>query len=605
MCGIVGYLGKQNAKEIILSGLAKLEYRGYDSAGLAVVNENLKIKKSLGQLINLKKICDQSMDAHLGIGHTRWATHGKPSEINAHPHYNKDGSIAVVHNGIIENFQELKEELQNLGYEFISETDTEVIPHLIDYYYHGDLWEAVNNAISRLQGAYALLVISLNHPDQLIAVRQDSPLVLGIVDDGYIFASDICALLEYTKEVIFVDNGDKINVVNQEMTIYDEHNEKVQRVAKHINLDAASTSKGHYDYYMLKEIYEQPYVLEQTFRRSLNKQGFIDLEYLSITPEQFAKFDKIYMVACGTAYHACLLGKVCFEKYLNKMVICDVASEFRYNKNFVDDKSLVILVSQSGETADTLAVLRDAKAKKAHVLAITNVVSSTIAREADDVMYTLAGMEISVASTKAYTSQVLSLYLLGVYYAYALGKLNLNKYHKIMNQMMEIPGKINEILAKEDQIKDIANKIYEQENAFFIGRGADYYVAREGALKLKEISYIYTEAIASGELKHGTIALIENQTLVVALAFTNDMVDKMISNVEEVKARGAQVFAITSQAGKNMENADYNFIIGDTSKLLAPLLAVVPLQLLAYHVTVLKGYDVDKPRNLAKSVTVE
>lgn len=608
MCGIVGYLGKRKASEVIVDGLEKLEYRGYDSAGIAInTGSELEIRKFKGKLTVLAEDLKKNpIEGNLGIGHTRWATHGEPSDVNSHPHFNSDKSIAVVHNGIIENYSEIRKELSEDGVEFLSKTDTEVIPHLISKYYNGNLLEAVFKAEECLRGAYALGVISNHANDELVAVRKDSPLVVGVGEGEYFVASDIPALLKYTREVYFLENGETVHIKGNSITIYNENREVVEKEPFHVTWDIEAASKGGFDCFMNKEIHEQPQGVKDTIERRLDENGKIVLDSIKLTKNELENINRIYIVACGTAYHAGLLGKKAIEKYVKVPVIADIASEFRYSDNFVDEKSLVILVSQSGETADTLAVLRDSKKKGARILAVTNVVGSSIAREADDVFYTWAGPEIAVASTKAYTTQIVSLYMIALDFALELGTISEEEYKSVIDEMLSLTKKIEEVLNQKEHIKEIAEEIKDKNHIFYLGRGIDYYLALEGSLKLKEISYIHAEAFAAGELKHGTIALIEEGTPVVALATQDKLFEKMVSNMEEVRARGANVIAIAKKHNKEVENVANGVIyIPEASDLLVPILAVVPMQLLAYYVSSLKGLDVDKPRNLAKSVTVE
>lgn len=610
MCGIVGYLGSRKAAEVIVEGLSKLEYRGYDSAGVAVNNSNgeeLDIRKFKGRLSVLAEDLEENpIDGNLGIGHTRWATHGEPSDVNSHPHFNQAKTIAVVHNGIIENYMEIKEELISEGVKFESQTDTEVIAHLVDKYYEGNLLDAVYKTISKLRGAYALGVICKEHGNELVAVRKDSPLVVGVGEGENFIASDIPALLKYTRDVYFLENGEIVHLKDENVTVYDSNRNLVEKEVFHVTWDVEAASKGGYDYFMSKEIHEQPTGVRETLERRLDDNGSIVLDSINISKEDLDKINKVYIVACGTAYNAGLLGKYAIEKFVNIPVITDIASEFRYSDPFVDENSLVILVSQSGETADTLAVLRDSKAKGARILSITNVVGSSIARESDDVFYTWAGPEVAVASTKAYTTQITSLYMIALDFAIKKGTINREFYDSMISKMKEIPSKIQEILDNEEYIKEIAKTVVSSDHAFYLGRGIDYSLAMEGSLKLKEISYIHAEAFAAGELKHGTIALIEKGTPVIAIATQEKLFEKMVSNMEEVRARGAYVVAIAQSHNKDVEKAaDRIIYIPNSDDILSPILAVVPMQLLAYHVSVLRGCDVDKPRNLAKSVTVE
>ena len=608
MCGIVGYLGTKNASEVIVDGLSKLEYRGYDSAGVAVCNDGeLEIRKFKGRLAVLAEDIEKNeMKGHLGIGHTRWATHGEPSDVNSHPHFNMDKTIAVVHNGIIENYMELKEELKEDGVEFRSETDTEVIAHLVDKYYEGNLLDAVYKTVARLRGAYALGVICKDNEDELVAVRKDSPLIAGVGEGENFIASDIPALLKYTRKVYFLENGEVVHIKGNELKIYDAERNPVEKEIYDVKWDIEAASKGGYDCFMLKEINEQPEGVKNTLERRLDENGNIVLDGIHLTKEDLDSINRIYIVACGTAYHAGLLGKNALEKYLKVPVITDIASEFRYSDNFVDEHSLVILVSQSGETADTLAVLRDSKAKGAKILAITNVVGSSISREADEVFYTWAGPEIAVASTKAYTTQITSLYMIALNFALEKGTITREEYLSTIEKMKKLPEKIQKVLDNQDKIKETAERIVSKEHVFFLGRGVDYSLAMEGSLKLKEVSYIHSEAFAAGELKHGTIALIEEGTPVISIATQENLFEKMVSNMQEVKARGAFVASIAQEHNRSVEKvSDEVIYIPNCDDMLVPIVAVVPMQLLAYYVSTMKGLDVDKPRNLAKSVTVE
>ncbi|KPU27264.1 glutamine--fructose-6-phosphate aminotransferase [Caloranaerobacter sp. TR13] len=608
MCGIVGYIGSKKAHEILVEGLEKLEYRGYDSAGIAVFDKGqLKVRKYKGRLSVLReRLSEEEFNANVGIGHTRWATHGEPSDKNAHPHTNVTGDIAVVHNGIIENFMELKEELQEKGYKFVSETDTEVISHLIDYYFDDDLLEAVKKAVSRLEGAFALGVICRDNPDKLIAVRKDSPLIIGIGKGENFIASDIPAILKYTRDVYILEDGEMAVVEKDNIKIMQLNGKPVEKEVFTVNWDVEAAEKGGYDHFMIKEIYEQPKAIKDTLSPRINKDNVIKLDDINITKEELDKINRVYIIACGTAYHAGLLGKVLIEKYVKIPVIADVASEFRYSNPFIDENALMIVVSQSGETADTLAALRLAKKNNAKVYAVTNVVGSTISREADEVFYTWAGPEIAVASTKAYTTQLVSMALIALDMAVKKGTIDKEEYNKVLNELRNLSEKAQKILDNTELIKKASEKIYKAQSVFFIGRGIDYDVAREGSLKLKEISYIHSEAMAAGELKHGTIALIEEGTPVIAIATQERLYDKMLSNIKEVKARGAYVIALAKERNKEIEKtADTVIYIPDVIDELTSVLSVIPLQLLAYYVAVMRGCDVDKPRNLAKSVTVE
>ncbi|MGL6105545.1 glutamine--fructose-6-phosphate transaminase (isomerizing) [Romboutsia sp.] len=609
MCGIVGYLGHRQATEVLIEGLSKLEYRGYDSAGVAInTGENLEIRKFKGRLAVLAEDLEKNpINGQLGIGHTRWATHGEPSDVNSHPHFNMDRTIAVVHNGIIENYMELKEELQAEGVVFLSQTDTEVVAHLVDKYYEGNLLDAVYKATEKLRGAYALGVVCKDNNSELVAVRKDSPLVVGLGEGENFIASDIPAVLKYTRKVYFLENGEFVHMVKDKVTVLNENKEVVQKELNEITWDVEAASKGGYDHFMLKEIYEQPNGVKQTLVRRLNDNGEIQLDDIKMTKEDLDKINKVYIVACGTAYHAGLVGRFAIEKFAKIPVITDIASEFRYKDPFVDENTLLILVSQSGETADTLASLRYAKDRGARILSVTNVVGSSIARESHDVFYTWAGPEISVASTKAYTTQLVSFYMIALDFAVKKGTITKEFYFEMIEKLKEMPDKVEEVLKQEDYIKeDVAKTLKDTTSAFYLGRGLDYNLAMEGALKIKEISYIHAEAFAAGELKHGTIALIEKGTPVIAIATQGELFEKMVSNMEEVRARGAYVIAIAQEKNKEVEKSANKVIyIPNVDDMLSSILTVLPLQLLSYYVAVQRGCDVDKPRNLAKSVTVE
>ena len=609
MCGIVGYFGKSDAVQIILEGLEKLEYRGYDSSGIAIIeNGKLSTRKLAGRLSKLKTSLEKNhICGTVGVGHTRWATHGTPSDINAHPHVNEKETIAVVHNGIIENYMPLKKELIEKGYKFNSDTDTEVVVHLIDRYYDGDLLQAVFKTVERLKGAYALGVVSSLAPDELIAVRYESPLVLGIGDDELFVASDIPAILKRTRNVVYLENNDVVRLSNDGYEIYDKKRNKIDREIKTIEWDVEAATKEGFDHFMIKEIYQQPKAISDTLYRRLDDNGDIYLENIKIDKETIDSINKIYIVACGTAYHAGLVGKYAMEKFLKIPVIADIASEFRYNDNLIDDKTLVIIVSQSGETADTLAALREAKRKGARILSITNVVGSSVARESDDLFYTWAGPEIAVASTKAYTTQLVAFYILALYFGRLKGTLEKVVYEEILEELKNISNKVNKAIGNGAvEAKNIAEKIKTKHSMFYIGRSLDYYTAMEGALKLKEISYIHTEALAAGELKHGTIALIEEDTPVLAIATQKNLYEKMVSNIKELKARKAYVIGITREKNKDLESiCDKVIYLEESFDIFMPLLTVILPQLIAYYTAIARGNDVDKPRNLAKSVTVE
>lgn len=607
MCGIVCYKGMLDAREVIVDGLEKLEYRGYDSAGLAVINEGeISFVKKAGKIENLKRALEENpISGNIGIGHIRWATHGEASDINSHPHLSNDCRIAVVHNGIIENYRELKKELEDQGYTFKSTTDTEVIAVLIEKYYEGDLLQAVKKAKERLEGSFACGIISVDEPERLIGLRVESPLVLGLAGDDLIMASDIPSLLKYTKDVIYLENGDLIDINGDSYTIYDENNQEAQRKVTKITWSVDAATKDGYDHFMIKEINEQGPAIKELLKLNI-KNDHICFDGDSFTKEEIDKFKRIYIVACGTAYNVGLVGKWALEKFTKIPVFCDLASEFRYNEPFLDENTLVILISQSGETADSLKALRLAKDEGAETLLITNTLASSMDREADKSLYCYAGPEIAVASTKAYTTQIVNLYLLALDFANKLGRLDKNTYEEIIKNLREIPERIDQILRDDHIIKEFAEEIKDKHSLFYIGRGLDYATSIEAALKLKEVSYIHTEAFAAGELKHGTISLIEENTPVIAIMTQKNLTAKTLSNVEEVVARGANVFIITSHKDARMEKTSGKiFEIPETMDILYPLLTVIPAQLMAYYTSTAKGIDVDKPRNLAKSVTVE
>lgn len=609
MCGIVGYVGEGHAKERIIDGLKRLEYRGYDSAGIALpINGRIEIRKHVGEIKNLEKIIgDPAYDSSVGIGHTRWATHGAPSDLNAHPHANGDNSIAIVHNGIIENYQEIKEWLiHDYGVKFKSETDSEVIAHLIGIYYDGDLLQAVNRAVEQMRGAYAVAAIAAAEPDKIVAVRKDAPLVAGIGKGFNFIASDIPALLKYVREVYLIENNETVVLTKDDIKIYNEDGKVVKRDVFHVTWDADAAEKEGYEHFMLKEIHEQPKGIQETLVRRLNEDGTINLDGISMTKEDIENFDKVYIVACGTAYHAGLVGKLVIEKMARVPVEVDIASEFRYRDPFVDEKTLFIAISQSGETLDTLAALREAKRKGARILSVVNVVGSSVARESDDVFYTWAGPEIAVASTKAYTTQLICMYLIGLYMGSTKGTIEKDYYTQVLEELKLLPEKVEKLFGEEDQIAALARKYHRKDQVFYVGRGLDSGVSYEGSLKLKEISYINSFAIAAGELKHGTIALMEEETLVFALATQDFLYEKMVSNVEEIKARGARVVAIAKEGRTEIEQvADEVIYIPPCMDEVSPVLAVIPLQIFAYYVAKERGCNIDKPKNLAKSVTVE
>lgn len=609
MCGIVGYIGSKDATPILIEGLRRLEYRGYDSAGVAVYNEGrVQVKKYKGRLDVLEgRIRENPILGNLGIGHTRWATHGEPSDVNSHPQTSSGGDIAIVHNGIIENFMPLREWLCYEGYEFRSDTDTEVVAHLIDHFYEGDLVKAVIECMKRLKGSFALGIISSDEPDKLVAVRKDSPLIVGIGSGENFIASDIPAILNHTKRVYLL-NDMEIAVLSKEgVKILDHNGAPVQKEVFEVTWDVAAAEKGGYPHFMLKEMFEQPTALRQTLKsRLISENDDIILDMIRINKEDLDRVDKINIVACGTAYHAGVVGKHLIERLARIPVETDIASEFRYRDPILDKNSLVMVISQSGETADTLAAMREAKRKGARVIAVTNVVGSTVSREADDLLYTWAGPEIAVASTKAYTTQLLAMSLIALKLARIKGEIDEELYSSMREAIYRLPEQAQQVLEKAEEIKALSEEYKDVDKVFFIGRSLDHAVAMEGSLKLKEISYIFSEAYAAGELKHGTIALVEDGTLVFALATQDRLFEKSVSNMKEVKARGAHVIAVAKEGNREVEKvADRVIYIPDTLDLLTPVLTVIPLQLFAYYIAVARGCDVDKPRNLAKSVTVE
>ena len=609
MCGIVGYIGDENASDIVIDGLKRLEYRGYDSAGIALcTKDGMMVRKKKGRIKNLDDmIAGENLYGHLAIGQTRWATHGAPSDANAHPHCDRSGKIAVVHNGIVENFMQLKEWLiSEHGVEFHSETDTEVIAQLIGIFYHGDFEDAVFQAVEKMQGAYGLGVICADEPGKLIAVRKDSPLIVGLGEGCNFIASDIPAILKHVRKIYLIENNETVVLTASSVKIYNAERREVHREVFNVTWDADAAEKEGYDHFMLKEIHEQPKGIRNTITRRMDEEGNIVLDGIRMTKEEIENFNKVYIVACGTAYHAGLIGKTVIEKLAGISVEVDVASEFRYRDPFVDENTLFIAISQSGETLDTLAALREAKRKGARILSVVNVVGSSVARESDDVFYTWAGPEIAVASTKAYTTQLVCMYLIGLYMGRAKGSLEDSVYRTYIEELLTVPEKIEEVLKQERQIADLAKKYYKRDNIFFIGRGMDAAVSYEGSLKLKEISYINSFAIAAGELKHGTIALIEDGTLVVSIAAQDRLFEKMLSNIQEVKARGADILALAKESNTAVERqADDVIYIPECMDEITPLISIVPLQILAYYIAKQRGCDIDKPKNLAKSVTVE
>ena len=608
MCGIVGYIGESQAAPILLDGLSKLEYRGYDSAGIAVYDgENIKVQKAVGRLKALSELTHDgaTMPGVSGIGHTRWATHGAPSNQNAHPHYNQTETIAEVHNGIIENYLKLRKRLERKGYQFISDTDTEVVAHLLDYYYKGDPVEAITKIMHRVEGSYALGIIFKEHPDHIYAVRKDSPLIVGHGKDGNLIASDVPAVLRYTRNVYFIQNEEIALLTGESIAFYNVDGEEIPKEPTTIDWDINAAEKGGYEHFMLKEMYEQPQTVRDTLSPRI-KDGAIVIEELGMCEEEIRAIRKIHIVACGSAYHAGVTAKYVFEGMARIPVEVDLASEFRYRNPILGEDELVIIISQSGETADSLAALREAKIKGVKTLGIVNVVGSSIAREADQVMYTWAGPEIAVATTKAYSAQLIAEYLLAIKFAQARGVVSQEEVNGFLKDLQKLPEQIEMLLSNKEKIQHFANRYIAAKDVFFVGRGIDYAISMEGSLKLKEISYIHSEAYAAGELKHGTISLIEEGTLVAAVVTQEDLYKKTISNIVELSSRGAFVLAVTNAGNRDIEKAaDYVIYIPQTNKYFTNSLAIIPLQLFSYYVSVGKGCDVDKPRNLAKSVTVE
>ena len=611
MCGIVGYVGQQEAAPILLDGLARLEYRGYDSAGVAVYSEKnqaLTVRKAKGRLQVLSDLIQggAAVDGTVGIGHTRWATHGAPSDVNSHPQVSQNGKIAVVHNGIIENYVELKQFLISNGVTFTSETDTEVVAQLIEYFYEGDILEAVGRVLRRIEGAYALGILCADFPDQLIAVRKDSPLILGYGDGCNFLASDVTAIIRHTRKVGYMEDGEVAVLTRDGIQCYNHLMQPIEKKVSQVDWEIDAAEKGGYEHFMFKEIMEQPEALRRCiFPRIKDDQVYF--EDFGLSEDYIRAISKIYIVACGSSYHVGMVGKYNIERLTRKPVEVALASEFRYMSPIVDENTLVIAISQSGETLDTMAALREAKRLGAKVLSIVNVVGSSIARESDEVLYTWAGPEIAVATTKAYSTQMAVIDLLALYFARILGTVDQKEYETVLQEMLMLPGKMEIILSHTDTVQYLASQYFNHDSVFFIGRNVDYALGLEGSLKLKEISYIHSEAYASGELKHGTISLIEDGTLVIALGTYSKLFDKAMSNVVEVKARGADVLALTTQSHREemAQTANAVMTIPDTHDLLLPSLGVVPLQLFAYYVALMRGCDIDKPRNLAKSVTVE
>ena len=610
MCGIVGYIGFNQASDFLLDGMAKLEYRGYDSAGIAIIGpENvIKIQKKVGRLANLEAIVKADPnEGTVGIGHTRWATHGRPSDMNAHPHSSEDGKFAVVHNGIIENYMPLKEELIEKGYHFKSETDTEVVAHLLEDMYDGNFVSTVRRMLDRVDGAYALEIICADEPDKIICTKKENPLVIGLGKGENFVASDIPAIINYTRDTYILNDGELAIVTRDNVSVFDRKGNTIDKEVFHVNWNAEAAEKGGYEHFMLKEIHDQPKAVRDTFGTHISEDGkTVIFDELNWTADDVAAFNKILIVACGTAYHAGLVTKQYIENLARIPVNVEIASEYRYSNPLTDDKTLCIVISQSGETSDTLAALKEAKRHGAKSLAITNVVGSSISREADNTVYTWAGPEISVASTKAYTTQLVAGLLFAVYLGQLNGKMDPALGAEILCGVKSLPTLIHEIFEVDEDMKAFAKHYGFKSDAFFLGRAIDYAVAMEGALKLKEISYIHAEAYAGGELKHGTLALIEEGVPVIALATQEDVYDKMISNIREVKAREAVVIGIGMKGDEELsKHVDHTIYVPRANKFIAPILAVVPLQLLAYYAAITRGADVDKPRNLAKSVTVE
>lgn len=608
MCGIVGYIGERDVTPVLVGGLKKLEYRGYDSAGVAILNDNnISVVKAKGRLASLEeRLSSTKLNGHVGIGHTRWATHGEPNDINSHPHLSNNGNIAVVHNGIIENYMQLKEFLTGKGYEFVSETDTEVIAQLIEYNYKGDLLKAVMNTMNDVEGAYALGVVCSDYPDRFVAARKDSPLIVGLGKNENFIASDIPAILEYTRDIYILEDKEVVSVTANGVEIFNLLGEKIQRDVFHVDWDVSSAEKGGYEHFMMKEISEEPGAIKATLSPRIQNNQII-LDKFNVADEFIKNCEKINIIACGTAYHAGVVGKYIIEKLARIPVEVDVASEFRYRDPIINNKQMTIAISQSGETLDTLMAMREAKKRGSRTIAIVNIVGSSIAREADDVLYTWAGPEIAVASTKAYNTQLAALYLFALNFARQRGELDEESYQDYITQLQKLPEQIEAVLSDREIVQKFAYNHFNANSVFFIGRSMDYALSMEGSLKLKEISYIHSEAYAGGELKHGTIALIEEGTLVICPLTQDHLLEKMISNIREIKARGAVILAITTK--KNEEDvskvADAVITIPDMDYIFAPIVAVTPMQLFAYYVSVMKGNDVDKPRNLAKSVTVE
>ena len=612
MCGLIGFVGREQAAPILLDGLARMEYRGYDSAGIAVRSEEkgLQVKKTKGRLQALADLTHNGADLEgtLGIGHTRWATHGEPNDINAHPHISENGQIALVHNGIIENYLEIKEHLQRQGVTFTSDTDSEVVAQLLEFHYNEchNMLEAVGRVLRRIEGSYALGIICSDYPNALIAARKDSPLILGYGENGNFIASDVTAVIKYTRDVVYMDDGEIAVVTSDSIDVFDSEMTPRDKEHHQVDWDVSAAEKGGYAHFMFKEIMEQPEAIRKTVSPRI-RDGRVVLDDISMTADYVQSISRIFIIACGSSYHVGMVSKYNWERLLRRPVVVDLASEFRYSDPLVDENTLVIVISQSGETLDTMAAMREAKRRGARTLAVVNVVGSSIAREADDVLYTWAGPEIAVATTKAYSTQLVLMDLIGLYLADLLGTVEKSEYDAILAEMQVLPEKMSHFLEHFEDVQYFASRYFNHNSIFFIGRNLDYAMGLEGSLKLKEISYIHSEAYASGELKHGTISLIEPGTLVVALGTYAALFDKAMSNVVEVKARGAEVLAVTTESfrEKMEKTADSTIVVPDTHPILQPSLGVVPLQLFAYYVALQRGCDIDKPRNLAKSVTVE
>ena len=612
MCGIIGFSGREQAAPILLDGLERMEYRGYDSAGIAVRSETkgLQVKKTKGRLRVLSDLTHGGADLEgtLGIGHTRWATHGEPNDINAHPHVSENGQIALVHNGIIENYLEIKEQLQRRGVTFTSDTDSEVVAQLLEYHYNEchNMLEAVGRVLRRIEGSYAFGIICSDFPNALIAARKDSPLILGYGENGNFIASDVTAIIKYTRDVVYMEDGEIAVVTPESIDVFDSEMNPLEKQHSQVDWDVSAAEKGGYAHFMFKEIMEQPEAIAKTVSPRI-RDGRVVLDDITLTADYVRDISRIFIIACGSSYHVGMVSKYNWERLLRRPVQVDLASEFRYSDPLVDENTLVIVISQSGETLDTMAAMREAKRRGARTLAVVNVVGSSIAREADDVLYTWAGPEIAVATTKAYSTQLVLMDLIGLYLADLLGTVEKSEYDAILAEAQLLPEKMSHFLEHFEDVQYFASRYFNHNSIFFIGRNLDYAMGLEGSLKLKEISYIHSEAYASGELKHGTISLIEPGTLVVALGTYAALFDKAMSNVVEVKARGAEVLAVTTETFKEKmeKTADSTIVVPDTHPILQPSLGVVPLQLFAYYVALQRGCDIDKPRNLAKSVTVE